>query len=74
MKKPRLAKLKTSQIQAGECFVKAGDPNKLVWKVIALRTATDGIEHARLESRERSITIGSGVLCDHRFWQRMQAA
>lgn len=72
-----MTRRKTGPVQTGDRFIKVQDANRKVWEVVAVATTVDGIEHARLQSAEGlggSITIGSGVLCDHRFWQREQAA
>jgi hypothetical protein len=60
-------------VQAGEYFVKVGDPNGKIWEVVDLRITTDGILHARLKTGDNStMTIAAGVLLDRHFWQQVQ--
>ena len=62
---------KVLSVQAGDRFVKVGDPSEKVWVVSRVWTTVDGLLHARMESfRHQSETriISVSALIDPEFF------
>jgi hypothetical protein len=62
----------TPTIQVGDRFKNASDPHGVLWEVVHLWTAVDGILHARvaavIQTRSELRTIGVPTLADPHYW------